>query len=156
MIPTDNDPQNSMESAEAARICPGAKLAYAAMLVGGTVLAATGILTFGLGKAPMSGWVLMAHVSAAPLFAMGLAMVALTWADQARFGNTSSGQSVLTKALLWLILGCGLVVLLSAVTPMTPLFGASGQKALYLTHRYSSIVLTGAVFLHLINLARHR
>jgi heme A synthase len=32
---------------------------------------------------------------------------------------------------------------------MTPVFGTRGQHALYLLHRYSAIVLTVAVVLHL-------
>src|SRR5262245_18269536 len=95
------------------------KVAYGLMLGGAAVLAGTGIGTFVLGKAPMTHWVLMAHVSTAPLFAVGLALVALTWADDSRFGSGTSAQSGPAKALLWLILACGLVVILSGVVPMT-------------------------------------
>ncbi len=144
----------SSEGGQSAPVSSRAKLAYLAMLIGGVVLAATGIGTFVLGKTAMSGWVLMAHVSAAPLFAIGLAVVALTWAERCRFGISALGESAKVKALLWLILLSGLVVILSAVVPMTPLFGTSGQHTLYLTHRYSAIVLTGAVVLHSLTQAR--
>ena len=53
------------------------------------------------------------------------------------------------QALFWVILLCGLVVMLSGVVPMTPVFGTRGQHLLYLTHRYSAIVLTIAVILHI-------
>jgi len=149
MITTDPISQQPIKTNRALTISPRGKLAYAAMLVGAVALAATGIGTFALGKAPMSNWILMAHVSAAPLFAIGLAGVALTWADRCRFGDPASRQSGLAKVLFWLILACGLVVILSAVVPMTPLFGTPGQHTLYLTHRYSAIVLTGALLLHL-------
>ena len=43
-------------------------------------------------------------------------------------------------------------VLLSGVVPMLPVFGTSGQQALYLTHRYSAMVLAGVVGLHLLSL----
>jgi len=49
-----------------------------------------------------------------------------------------------------------LVVILSGVLPMTPLFGTPGQHVLYLTHRYSAITLTAAVGLHLLSLKRRR
>jgi hypothetical protein len=39
---------------------------------------------------------------------------------------------------------------------MTPLFGTPGQHLLYLTHRYSAIVLTAAVLLHLPMLGRRK
>ena len=125
-----------------------AKLSYTAMCLGAAVLAASGIGVFALGKPPMTHWVLMAHIAAAPVFAIALAAVALTWADLCRKGsNPRLGAAA--KVLLWIILACGLVVILSGVTPMTPLFGTNGQHLLYLTHRYSGIVLAVAVLLHL-------
>jgi len=127
------------------------KLAYTAVLVAVVLLAATGIGTFAIGKAPMSHWVLMLHVAAAPLFALGLALVALTWSSRYRFDDPSSQQGCTVKTLFWLILLSGLVVILSGVLPMTPIFGTAGQHQLYLIHRYSGIVLTAALLLHLIS-----
>ncbi|MGA2175167.1 MAG: hypothetical protein ABSH38_09320 [Verrucomicrobiota bacterium] len=124
------------------------KFFYGVMCAAGVVLAVTGIGTFALGKPPMTHWVLMAHVAAAPLFALGLAAVALTWAGCCVPG-ADSPLNAPAKALLWVILVCGLVVMLSGVLPMTPLIGASGQHILYLTHRYSAVVLTAAILLHL-------
>jgi len=132
------------------------RLAYGIMLVGAVGLAATGIGTFILGTPPMTHWMLMAHVSAAPLFAIGLALVALTWSERSRFSVSGSGQSCFSKALLWFILIGGLVVLLSGVVPMTPVFGTAGQHLLYLTHRYSAIVLTVIILLHLFSLRGSR
>jgi hypothetical protein len=124
------------------------KISYAMVCGAGLVLAATGIGTFVLGKAPMTHWVLMAHVAVAPLFALGLASMALTWSGLGR-GGADSPLSAPAKALLWLVLLAGLVVTLSGVLPMTPLLGTPGQHLLYLTHRYSAMVLTVAVLLHL-------
>jgi hypothetical protein len=58
--------------------------------------------------------------------------------------------------MLWVVLLAGLVVTLSGVVPMTPLFGTKGQHILYLTHRYGAMVLTAAVLLHLPLLARRK
>jgi hypothetical protein len=132
---------------------PLGKLSYALLCAAGAILAATGVGTFALGKAPMTHWVLMAHVAVAPLFALALAAVALTWADPCR-GAAPSPLNIPARVLLWVILLCGLVVILSGVVPMTPLFGAKGQHFLYLTHRSSAIVLTAAVLLHWPALAR--
>ncbi len=125
-----------------------AKLSYTALWLGAAVLAASGIGVFALGRPPMTHWVLMAHMAAAPVFAAALAAVALTWADLCRKGSKPR-LGVAAKVLLWIILVCGLVVILSGVLPMTPLFGTDGQRALYLTHRYSGIVLAAALLLHL-------
>ena len=124
------------------------KLFYGVMCAAGVVLALTGIGTYAIGHPPMTHWALMIHVAAAPLFALALAAVALTWAGTCRRGG-GSGLSGTAKFLFWVILLCGLVVLLTGVVPMTPVFGTRGQHALYLLHRYSAIVLTVAVLLHL-------
>ena len=123
-------------------------LSYAVLCATGLVLAVTGLGTFALGKPPMTHWVLMAHVAVAPFFAVGLAAVAVTWSGLCR-GGADSPLSVSARALLWVVLLAGLVVTLSGVLPMTPLLGAPGQHFLYLTHRYSAMVLTVAVLLHL-------
>lgn len=132
------------------------KLAYAAVLVSLVVLAATGLGTWVLGRAPMTHWVLMLHVSATPLFAVGLGLLALLWAGHSRFDGDSSQQSCVAKTLFWLILISGLVVILSGVVPMTPLFGTHGQHLLYLTHRYSAMVLTAAVVLFWLTRISHK
>lgn len=131
------------------------KYSYGLMCAGGIVLALTGIGTYAFGNPPMTRWFLMIHCAAAPLFALGLAAVAMTWAGACTRG-AGSGLSGTAKVLFWVILLSGLVVLLSGVVPMTPVFGTRGQHALYLTHRYSAIVLTVAVLLHLPALFRRR
>ncbi|MDB6021393.1 MAG: hypothetical protein JWQ04_1250 [Pedosphaera sp.] len=152
----DQLPSKTQKPAPELTISIWGMLAYFLMVAGGGVLALTGIGTFITGNAPMSHWILMLHVSAAPVFAVGLAFVALTWSDRCRFGCARARQGFVTKALLWLILLCGLVVILSGVVPMTPLFGTGGQHLLYLTHRYSGITLACAVVLHLVKLYRAR
>jgi cytochrome b subunit of formate dehydrogenase len=131
------------------------KVFYNVLCLAVLFLAVTGIGTFAFGHPPMTHWVLMAHVAVAPLFALGLAAVALTWADLCR-GGIESPLNGPARALFWVILLAGLVVTLSGVVPMTPLFGTKGEHLLYLTHRYSAIVLTVAVLLHLPMLARRR
>ncbi|MGO8696198.1 MAG: hypothetical protein ACLQVY_00555 [Limisphaerales bacterium] len=130
------------------------KFFYGVMCAAGVVLALTGIGTYAIGHPPMTHWALMTHVAAAPLFALALAAVALTWAGACTRGG-GAGLSGTAKFLFWVILLCGLVVLLTGVVPMTPVFGTRGQHALYLLHRYSGIVLTAAVLLHLPALFRH-
>jgi len=149
----DPIPEKMQESNRTACLQPRGKISYLLMLAGVVLLAASGIGSFLLGKSPMTQWVLMAHVSAAPLFAVGLALMALTWADRCRFG-TAGQRGVFSKALFWLILVCGLVVILSGVVPMTPWFGTSGQHVLFLTHRYGGIVLALCIALHLFALRR--
>jgi hypothetical protein len=125
-----------------------AKFSYVVMCLGAAVLAGTGIGVFALGKAPMTHWVLMLHMAATPLFALGLAAVALTWADLCREGSPAR-LGCAAKVLFWIILASGLTVILSGAVPMTPLCGTSGQHLLYLTHRCAGIVLAVAILAHL-------
>lgn len=128
----------------------GARLAYFLMLAGLVPVALTGIGTFVLGKAPMTQWTLMAHVGSSPAFAVGLALVALTWpAKEARYGPFS-------WCLFRLMLLSGLVVILSGVLPMTPLLGTEGQHFLYFTHRYAGITTAVLSGLHLLSLRPKR
>ena len=150
------DTESSTAATSEFRVSALGKLAYAVMLIAVLVLSLTGILTFATGHAPMTHWILMLHVSAAPVFAIALAFVSLTWSDRSRLCDARAPYSNVTKTLLWFILLCGLVVILTGVVPMTPLFGTDGQHFLYLTHRYSGITLACAVVLHLINLRRTR
>jgi hypothetical protein len=130
-----------------------AKLSYAAMVLAVAFLAFTGIGTYLFGKPPMTHWVLMAHVAIAPLFAIGLAGIALTWSGGTR-SSTEPSKITPAKWCLWLILLCGLIVMLSGVVPMTPIFGTGGEHFLYLTHRYSAIILTIAIAIQLIAFRR--
>jgi cytochrome b subunit of formate dehydrogenase len=130
-----------------------AKLSYGVLCAAGIVLAVTGIGTFAVGTPPMTHWMLMAHVAVAPLFAIGIAALALTWSGWCK-GGAEPRLNAWARALFWVILLSGLVVLLTGVVPMTPLFGTRGQHLLYLTHRYGAIVLTGAFLLQIPALLR--
>lgn len=130
----------------------GRTLAYLLMLLGAAALAVTGLGTLAFGKAPMSGWVLMLHVSAAPAFAIGLACVALTWAGCSCAGAKDSPPHRAARVVFWLVLASGWVVILSGVAPMTPLCGTDGQRTLVSVHYYGALLLTAAVALHVFSL----
>lgn len=143
-MPTSPSFASDDENLATAGVSGFAKLAYLLMLVGLLALALTGIGTFVLGKAPMTHWILMAHVGGSPAFTVGLTLVALTW--PARLGSHNG----LARFLFWLLLTAGVVVVLSGVVPMTPLCGTHGQHLLYLAHRYGAIGLAAIAVLHLL------
>jgi hypothetical protein len=116
------------------------------MILGAIPLIVTGIGTFVTGRAPMTEWVLMLHVGLSPAFAIGLALVALSWPSRCYLYRTPS------QFLFWLMLLTGLIVVLSGVVPMTPVFGTEGQHLLYLIHRYGGIALGVVILLHLLSL----
>jgi hypothetical protein len=122
---------------------------YAFTILCGLVLALTGLGTYFFSARPMTGLMLMLHATVAPPFAIGMALTALTFADRCRF-TLDEGERFdgLQKLLFWLILPCAVIVILSAVFPMTPLFGTHGQELLYRTHQLSSLWLTMFVAVH--------
>ena len=124
-----------------------AKLAYFVMLVGVVGLGASGIGTFLAGRAPMTHWVLMAHVGASPMFSVGLAVVALTWPG--RMGHHRG----ISRCLFWNLLLAGLLLILSGVLPMTPVADTEVQHGLYLVHRYAGIAVAALTGLHLFSMA---
>ncbi len=130
------------------------KLAYFILFLGVVGSALTGVGSLIAGKVPMSHWVLMAHVGSGPLFALGLALFAVTWAHRSRLGQENPCGNCANKLLFWLLLVCGLLVILTGVVPMTPLFGTSGQHFLYVSHRYTTVVFTVLFILHAITLRR--
>lgn len=136
------------------------KLVYFLALACFGVLAVTG---FGpsliVGEHP-AGYLLMLHVTAAPVFAVSLAVLTLMWAYRCRFdqsdwrwlqrllrreaGDKKSdlerpgfGQ----KVFFWLLVLFALSVILSITLSMFPLFGTGGQEFLSQLHRYSALLL---------------
>jgi len=120
------------------------RILYALLLLCAAVLALTGFGTFVLtgGKA-MTGLVLMLHATVAPPFVILVTITAVVWAERSRLMQfTPGGFSAGIRVLFWLMILLSLLVILSAVFPMTPLFGTHGQELLYRTHQYSSLLLT--------------
>lgn len=138
------------------RLCLWDKLIYAGFVLALLVLAMTGLGTMLFGHPPMSGWFLMLHATAAPSFAIFSALLALVWADRSRPNCTTSPFAFVQRALFWLVLIAALVVILSAVIPMTPIFGTAGQHLLYEIHRFGSLVLFILVVLHGIGFAMRK
>ncbi len=126
------------------------KLAYALMFAGALVLGASGIGTFATGNAPMTGWILMAHVGSSGMFSIGLMIVALTWTSPV------AQRGGISWLFYWILLLSGWLVIVSGVVPMTPVFGTHGQHLLYLIHRYSALVAAAAAVLHLLTCRSER
>lgn len=125
------------------------RILYAFTLLSILALGITGLGTFALSSKPMTGWVLMAHATFAPPFAICIAALAISWVERCRFGqNAPSPFGAGQKFFFWLILLASLFVILSAVIPMLPLAGTHGQELLYKTHQYSSLLLAVFVVAH--------
>jgi hypothetical protein len=147
--------------AEGAAACPCLgwveKGIYAIMFFGLLVGGVTGLGSV-FTRGHMSGWALMIHVGLAPAFMLGMAGVAVTLADRCRFvrENTGSTFGPWENVLFWIMLTSTLIAILSAVLPMTPLFGTYGQHVSLDIHRYSSLIAAVAVILHAGKLLSYR
>src|SRR5688572_3233083 len=93
-------------------------LIYLAMLIGTFVGALTGIGAAIFTGKTIAGWTLILHCLAAPLFALGIAAVALMWAGRYMEGGRAAGAWA-----FWLMLISGAIAILSIAFTMTPLFG---------------------------------
>jgi len=119
-----------------------------------------------LGK-PVLGWWGVVHIALAPGFAVCVAALALTLAEGCRFrahdwewakalgGYLRRDQDLPAgrftaeeKAFLWSAGGLTIVLILSGLGRMHPLFGDTGQRALYETHRYGALLLVCCVIVH--------
>lgn len=112
-----------------------------------------------LGKS-ITGWWLMIHATAAPVFAACVAILAVLWADKNRLDknycpllNRILGRNpkstvapekheLKLRVCFWVILMMSLPVILSAVVSMFPIFGTHGQEVLLQIHRYSTLLLS--------------
>jgi hypothetical protein len=118
-------------------------LIWLVMLAGTLVGALTGIGSVIVSGSPIGGWILILHCLAAPLFAIGIAAIALLWAGAYLRGNCAAGC-----ACFWLMLISGMVTIFSIAFTMTPLFGTANQHFLLSVHRWSSLALVVFMVLH--------
>lgn len=130
---------------------------YAIMFFGLIVGVVTGLGSV-FTRGHMGGWALMVHVGLAPAFMLGMAGVAVTLADRCRFvgDRPASTFGSWENFLFWVMLIATLIAILSAVLPMTPIFGTYGQDVSLSVHRYSSLAAAVAVILHAGKLLSYR
>ena len=149
------------------------KLVYLLALLCFVILAVTGFYpALILGK-PLSGYLLMLHVTAAGVFAACLAALAVMWAHNCRLHKNYwpwlqkilqrqaidkppqgvprtaiEDDELARKICFWIITLSALPLILSAVLSMFPFFGTDIQELLLSTHRYAALLLALVVIVH--------
>ena len=100
----------------------------------------------------MRGWALLAHSSAAGLLIVSLTSLVVIWAGGCRIAAEPDDRgrafTLGTRLAFTLAAVAGLLVILSALLPMTPLFGTHEQELLIQTHRYAGLGLVLALMVH--------
>ena len=103
------------------------RLVYLVFLVALALMVLSSILPLAFGRS-MHGWMLILHMSIAPLFALAIAGLALLWADR-------------PSLVVWVVLAASFVTIVSALFSMMTWFGSDWQRMLLDTHRVSSMVV---------------
>jgi cytochrome b subunit of formate dehydrogenase len=143
------------------------KLIYLLALLCFAVLFATGFLPRLFFGEVISGYWLMLHATAAPVFAVCVALLAVMWAHNCRLNKdywpwlkrvlqlqtTSQAEpekhELARKITFWLVIFLALPVMSSIVLSMFPLFGTHWQELLAQLHRYFALVLALAAIVHI-------
>jgi cytochrome b subunit of formate dehydrogenase len=148
------------------------KLCYLVAAACFVVLCITGFYPWLVRGEHISGYFMIVHATLAPVFAVCLALLAVTWADRFCFDRTDGpwlrrrlgrvtsppapvqehrrgGMRVtIWKATFWLIVALSIPLILSIVLSMVPLVGTDGQNLLLATHRWVAMVFAVAVIIH--------
>ncbi len=126
------------------RVRPGlwSRGLYALLAVALVSLAATGYHAALLTDSRLTGSSLLIHCAAGGLFAVALALAALTWAAASRMNGVE-------RALFWLFCGCGLISVLSAQLGMLPWCDEMVVHTLQDMHRYGALGLVCVVLAHI-------
>ncbi|MEO6436185.1 MAG: hypothetical protein ABIP55_10575 [Tepidisphaeraceae bacterium] len=109
---------------------------YALFLVALAAMTLSGIVMLALGGR-MHGWMLILHMSFAPLLAICIAALAVLWAET----NASDRVSAVQKFAFWVVILSGFVTITTALLGMMTWFGSGWQETLLNLHRLSSMVL---------------
>lgn len=141
---------------------------HAVTLLSFITLAVTGFTaTIFLGVV-LTGWLRLAHILAAVLFALGLAAITLRWAEDCRFqlcdwiwakkcgGYLSGDQDVPAdrfnggqKAFFWATAVLSILIMLSGLAMMFPFLGMQMHQVFQLVHRYCSLFAAIFVIVHI-------
>jgi len=123
-------------------------LIFLALILSFITLAGTGFYAAVCLDRPLTGYPLMLHCTAAPVFMITLALAAMISVHSFRFekGDFSGLKRVGpgSKIFFWLAILAAPAVILSIILSMLPIFGTHGQEFLYHAHRYSTLIITTA------------
>jgi hypothetical protein len=120
------------------------KLTFVLGLLSFAVLAASGFLSIYVLGESVSGWWLMAHVTAGGVFAICMAAAAVLWAEKNHLwvGREKKTGNLPARICFWGVIAATLPAILSTILSMFNLFGTDGQEFLLKIHHYSTLLLT--------------
>ena len=130
-------PQRRARGSDTAAVRGAQWLIYVLFLVALVGMVLSSIVMLAIGQR-MHHWMLILHMSLAPLFAICVTALAVLWAE----GNASPLRTTAgERVAFWLVVLAGFVTIASAMLGMMPWFGSNGQETLLNLHRVSAMVL---------------
>jgi cytochrome b subunit of formate dehydrogenase len=155
------------------------KLVYLLAVVCFLVLAITGFYPLLVKGEHISGYLMMIHATFAPVFALCLGILAVTWAGSYRFtaedcpwvsrllrrvtrlrvpadNRPWQCSRVVCKAAFWLLLVLALPLILSIIVSMFHLLGTDWQGIAMALHRWTALVFVIVAIIHTYLAARLR
>jgi len=143
------------------------RLAHLVAIISLLTLSVTGFAAALNGKS-LDGTLWLVHFAVAPVFAVAVAVIAMIWAKDGHLelydlkwlihlggylwkkdglpaGRFNAGQ----KKFFWFVAVFGILLILSGLGRMYPVFGETGQEILYQVHRYAALLLVMGVVAHL-------
>ncbi|MHC4519920.1 MAG: cytochrome b/b6 domain-containing protein [Planctomycetota bacterium] len=147
------------------------KLCYIVAVVCFVLLGLTGFWPILVRGEHISGWPVIVHATLAPIFAICLAILALTWAGQNRFqqgdcpwlrrllrrvtrlaltapDEPCNCAATTLKIAFWAIMVLALPLILSIVLSMLPLYGTHWQEVALAVHGWTALIFAVAVLIH--------
>lgn len=130
------------------------------------ILAISAYLQVLISDGPLTGWLLIVHVTSAPLFALSLMLTVLLWAHRQRFNQQdwlylqqiikqkrillmrNSDTAFWYKLIFWIFVLSAIPAILSIILQLYPIFGSAGMESLLIIHRYSTLILFVVVVIH--------
>ncbi|MBN2492439.1 MAG: hypothetical protein JXQ29_16445 [Planctomycetes bacterium] len=119
-----------------------ARLVLAALGASFLVLLVTGFHAWLIAGQPLAGVMLVLHSAAGLVFAAGLALTAVAWADRCRFtprGDAAPFDAA-DRGCFWLVCVAGLAAVLTILVGMLPLFAPGALEDLREVHRWSALL----------------
>jgi len=111
----------------------------------------------------LGGSPLFIHMVGAGAFTAALPVIAVSWAHANRLPlRTATGRTAppkffgISKPMFWLILVGGLVVTLTMLVSMLPIFGSDGLLTLLDVHRWAGLIVVAAAAVHLASVTLSR
>jgi cytochrome b subunit of formate dehydrogenase len=148
------------------------KLCYLAAAFCFVVLGITGFYYPFVHGTHITGYLMMIHATLAPVFAICMAILTVTWASRFRFDKrdcpwlrrllrsttrlrVTDPENPCTrpaetawKVTFWLVVTLAIPLILSILLSMLPLFGTYWQNVLLAAHRWAAVLFAVAVIIH--------